>query len=627
MKLQLNAMNVKKFRNITNTVLQFGSNLNIISGQNGVGKSNLLSLIAAGTGMAIGCFAADLSKTDAAFQPDFMDYFVINANLEKSIEPFHDYQVFADYVNSDNPNDHFSKFLRFKDDSNQQLASKKSRPVRVVPTTILLNEKLEKVSFVKDAQEFSRQKKISYEGRLKIPTQYLSISRLIPRGELPIESSKIAKASNYVTSGEAKKYQSWYNKVIPNSIEHAQPFKTDKGGFTQTVDELPTKSTLKSISVGQDSLSKIISALINFDIIKDDPNYHGGILCIDEFDISLHPDAQNRLLSLLERLSRELKVQIFLTTHSLTAIKKFFQMRKNLGKQHQNELGFIYLQDRAMPHLMHEPSYEKIYADLSVMTTRSHPNIKLYAEDEWTVRLFNMLVETCVSLKLLNKYNSAYIKCIDATFGKSNLIKLSQSDENFQKSILILDGDANYSDKNNYSKGDFILGKKKWPTFGNVSYYSNIVTLPFPFSPEGFIYYLANFYCTKVDDLTIRDFWISAEENVPFTRQMIDEKLLLPRQIVENLGNRLNTDFLKGKDSDAKRKMQLNDEAITALGGYNNLGKHDRMKILCDIVDDSHMCEHFYSSNSDRLEMLKDFAKKLDDAYITCQTKLLAKQI
>ena len=44
------------------------------------------------------------------------------------------------------------------------------------------------------------------------------------------------------------------------------------------------------------------------------------LLCIDEIEVSLHPDTQINLLDLIDRLSEELKIQVVLSTHSLTVL-------------------------------------------------------------------------------------------------------------------------------------------------------------------------------------------------------------------------------------------------------------------------------------------------------------------
>ena len=66
---------------------------------------------------------------------------------------------------------------------------------------------------------------------------------------------------------------------------------------------MPLNKTLpETQSVGQDNIGYIVSALVDFYLHKKrTENYNGGILCIDEIDASLHPNAQLRLFDLLAK--------------------------------------------------------------------------------------------------------------------------------------------------------------------------------------------------------------------------------------------------------------------------------------------------------------------------------------
>ena len=62
-----------------------------------------------------------------------------------------------------------------------------------------------------------------------------------------------------------------------------------------------------SQSVGQDNIGNIVSALVDIYILSKQPDYNGAIICVDEIEVSLHPDTQLRLLSLFNKLSGELE--------------------------------------------------------------------------------------------------------------------------------------------------------------------------------------------------------------------------------------------------------------------------------------------------------------------------------
>ncbi|KAA8788083.1 ATP-binding protein, partial [Lactobacillus crispatus] len=76
---------------------------------------------------------------------------------------------------------------------------------------------------------------------------------------------------------------------------------------------------------------QIIEAVLSFEMLKKQlgKSYIGGILAIDEIDATLHPAAQNRLIDWLLKKSKELKLQIVFTTHSLTLLEHLSHIQKN----------------------------------------------------------------------------------------------------------------------------------------------------------------------------------------------------------------------------------------------------------------------------------------------------------
>ena len=125
---------------------------------------------------------------------------------------------------------------------------------------------------------------------------------------------------------------------------------------------MPLNKTLpETQSVGQDNIGYIVSALVDFYLHKQKTeNYNGGILCIDEIDASLHPNAQLRLFDLLDRLSEELELQIFVTTHSLTILKKIIKKQSRSSEDYR----LVYFVDPELPRLSSIEHYADIKSDM-----------------------------------------------------------------------------------------------------------------------------------------------------------------------------------------------------------------------------------------------------------------------
>ena len=88
MRFVIKKFEISNFRNFRNIEFVLGNRITVISGQNGVGKSNLLSLIASGSGVT------RKSILGSNFQPEFYDFFNIDPQ-----EKFKEYQLFLYYDN------------------------------------------------------------------------------------------------------------------------------------------------------------------------------------------------------------------------------------------------------------------------------------------------------------------------------------------------------------------------------------------------------------------------------------------------------------------------------------------------------------------------------------------------
>lgn len=259
--------------------------------------------------------------------------------------------------------------------------------------------------------------------------------------------------------------------MLNNSILEQDPQMTNvrknstSTSSTGSIDEHIEHTSSDSISVGQDSLTHIITSLIGFDFITSQKSYTGGILCIDEFDISLHPAAQIELLNLLDELSDKLNIQIFLTTHSLTAIKELVNLQK---RGNSDDYNIIYLKDREHPIITEHNDYYAVKADMYLESSVMKPKVKVYFEDETTLRFFKIMLNAAIDLGALdsNDYPKNSVQEIAGHLGKSILRWLPTVDDNFKHSTLVLDGDALYSDNQTFNKNNYIRGVSELPEPG-----------------------------------------------------------------------------------------------------------------------------------------------------------------
>ena len=383
---------IENFRNFKDVSFDLGRKITVLSGQNGVGKSNLLSLIASGSGLN------KKSVLGSNFQPEFYDFF----NVDKD-EDFENYKLYLTYV-EENGKTALTKRLSFKNDT------KNGRGIRIIPRTS--NIYIEDCT-IKGAEEKAKMEyDVGGAARVRIPTIYLSLSRLYPLGECKdtVKIIEMRKNNSLYLKEADKKYKYWYNAVIPNSIENeAVLTKVEKNACSRASLHMDINNTpTLSQSIGQDNLGNIISALVDIYMLSLDKDYKGALLCIDEIDVSLHPDTQIRLLDLFNKLSKELNIQFVLSTHSLTILKEVLKKEKRNNQDYK----IVYLKDPSTPYVTNSKSYELLKADMFGSLSFQRPKVKIYFEDEIGKMLFEMLMKAFENIHhaVKNKYENPILR-------------------------------------------------------------------------------------------------------------------------------------------------------------------------------------------------------------------------
>lgn len=546
---------IENFRNFKEVSFELGRKITVISGQNGVGKSNLLSLIASGSGLS------KKSVLGSNFQPEFYDFFNVDGN-----EDFENYKLYLTYIKNDGTTA-LTKRLSFKDDT------KTERGIRIIPRTT--NIKMENCTL----KQAENKAKIEYDvggaARVRIPTIYLSLSRLYPLGERKdtVKITEIRKKNLFYQKKADEKYKAWYNAVIPNSIKsEATLSKVEKSACSRASLHMDINNTpTLSQSIGQDNLGNIISALVDIYILSLDDEYNGALLCVDEIDVSLHPDTQIRLLDLFVQLSEELNIQFVLSTHSLTILKE------TLKKEKKDSTNFkvVYLKNPSAPYVTDRKTYELLKSDMFGSLSFQRPKVKIYFEDEIGNNLFELLMVAFDNIyNIIEKEgdvenpvlrNSSDVRDfaeindrihslggmlhfldntrqISTMLGCEELFKINNADEYFKRVIFILDGDARYKDptqkpkikdylEQKYDQHKLLLNDRNHP--------QNICFLPDYFAPESFLYSIIYKISTK--PMEHLSFWRGLDSNET-TALYTSEKII---SMFSNLTDEYNNDDLK----------------------------------------------------------------------------------
>ena len=607
MGLKLAKMEIEYFRSFHDVQFDVGRKITAISGQNGVGKSNIASLIASGSGLS------KKGELGSNFQPEFSDFF----NVE-STENFTEYKLFLTYK-EDGREGTVLKRLSFKDDTAT------NRGIRIIPRTS--NRDMTGVGS-KEAERMAKDTfGVGGAARVPIPTIYLSISRLYPLGERrETVTIKEIKKTNRLYQNEADaKFREWYNAVIPGSIKRDASLSiiekktSSRSSLHMDMERTPTLSQ----SVGQDNIGNIISALVDIYLLSKQEDYAGAILCIDEVEVSLHPDTQLHLLSLLDKLADELDIQFVVSTHSLTILKEL------LKKQSRNpeDYSVVYLKNPSAPMITKHNTYEMLKADLLGRTTFDFPKTKIYFEDEVGQHVFHMLVSSlryqCIALKSGNGLrgidevsNSGKLQAelerlerfsgilpdlqeIVMHLGCETLLTMSVQDQMyFQRVLFLLDGDARYKDPAQKPRIRDYLDEKYDSTGKNDRNHPvNTCFLPEHFAPESYLYGIIYQLANHENDHSV--FWRTLDDS--------EETALYTATKIRNMFSGLPTEF-------------DNDDLKTIFKPYQPDAENSE---IWQFIDKSHMLDYYYSDYRNVGELIKFFSE-FEKSYGIAHAKTIA---
>lgn len=407
----------RPFRMFRNLEVPISERLTVIAGHNGSGKSTLLGLIANGSELK-----STFGKTlfNRVFQAQLHELFYLDEE--------------RDYVEKRNEKPSFE--LHYENGSSIPLVktcnvSKHSDKKK--------SEKRLKVVPRGSAEGWD----VGNEAKVPIPTLFLSMSRMLPVGEF--FDALNAQLAKKLDDADRQYIREKFSQIIPHKVSDSSNITKHELAGTTKRSLLPEfDHSSRTISLGQDSLSSIITALASFKHLQRTwPDYPGGILLIDEIDAVFHPKAQVKMIQLLKKEAKELKLQIIMTSHSLTIIKEVLAISDETARGGKNVDSVVYIEDVISPHLMEHVSYENIKRDmfnLFPIQKEKRPQIKIYFEDEEAKWIFSEVLKAAgLDLSALYQYDFVLVA---AKLGCNNLKQLLQQDDYFKEIIVVFDGDV-----------------------------------------------------------------------------------------------------------------------------------------------------------------------------------------
>lgn len=418
-KVQVKSLTFGKppFRKLGNINIDFADRLTIIAGHNGIGKSTILGLVANTFGIT------ERGNPKSYFGETF------SANIERIVylaldevdkiqKDLASAPVVTAYVNGTEVKKRCSMTRRSV-----------WKRARVVPRTI----------------EKSEEDTVGQDAKIPLPTIYLGMRRLASAGEA--DEKEVASSKLDMHPEDSALMVAFVSSVIHGTeLNTDVTHQTIKGSKKKTAQPGYTQHDALAVSMGQDSLGSMATALASFNQLKREKGdmYTGGLLVIDEMDVGFHPHAIERLAKSLKTYANQLDLQIIATTHS----PRLIQAVHPDGDGNANAPDkVIYLLDTKFPRLADDQSLRAMLNDMAMTpdakkpTKKMKPALAVYFEDDEAEQFCSRLIPSAKKATLSKKYGIR-IHLIPLGIGGSHLVKLPEKDPLFLDRVLIVDADT-----------------------------------------------------------------------------------------------------------------------------------------------------------------------------------------
>ena len=409
---KIKRINIKSFRGLKDIDLSIGDNITLISGRNGTCKSTILGIIAQ-------CFSfyIDYTQKDESGKFLLLPYktlsgkrFISYATEHFRLSEKHDLTGTMDI----NIEVYDAVNQIYLDKLQLRLTQEKNKNGILTPRSRIRNNQ-------------------NTDRAITHPVIYLGLKRMFPISERKYEEKENAE----FIKNNINDFLKDNNNILIKSSRQV----TTTLGIVNSIVAYSDDYDHQSVSVGEDNIGQILQAIYSFKKLKKDmgDKYKGGVLLIDEIDASLFCAAQIRLMGLLERYSKELQLQIILTSHSVDIMERIYKSSRRKGQENNFK---VYYLTNAYGKIQLLEDIEKMKADIKdcipeeLMINSPTVKVNVYTEDQ---EARDFLIRLCKNSDIkqdLNILDELYIGCKNyKQFIKYNIPEFTK------KSLIILDGD------------------------------------------------------------------------------------------------------------------------------------------------------------------------------------------
>lgn len=282
------------------------------------------------------------------------------------------------------------------------------------------------------------------DAKVPLPTMFLGMVRMLPVGESPDKRVQNAVAEAWHPDDETFMLNV-VKSVIPGAGAMTGSIAVNRVTHTRKLSTHPAYPYgPRSVSLGQDSLGAIVTALASFHRIKRalGADYNGGLLVIDELDAGFHPHAIGTLVKELRKAADDLNLQIVATTHSTRLIEAIHP--EGPSKAVKGKDSVVYLRNTRSPEYNPDMGLADILQDMDLVpptTKPKPPEIKVYFEDDEACEVFKLVTRREL-LKQIETALNVKIKPMPLGIGCSSLAMLPEKDAYFKTVVLAVDADG-----------------------------------------------------------------------------------------------------------------------------------------------------------------------------------------
>lgn len=418
-KVQVKSLTFGKppFRKLGNINIEFADRLTLIAGHNGIGKSTILGLVANTFGMT------DRSGPKSYFGEPFY------ANIERIV-----YLALAEVAEAQ------------KDPTAAPVVTANANGTEIKKRCSMTHRSVwKRARVVPRTVDKAGDDTVGQDAKIPLPTIYLGMRRLASAGEA--DEKEVASSELDMHPYDRTLMMDFVGSVIHGTeLNTNVTHQTIKGSKKKTAQPGYAQHDALAVSMGQDSLGSMATALASFNQLKRDmgETYPGGLLVIDEMDVGFHPHAIERLAKSLKTYAKQLDLQIIATTHSPRLIEAVHPDGDGNANAPDK---VIYLLDTKYPRLADDQSLRAMLSDMAMTPDAKKPNKKVkptlavYFEDDEAAQFCASLIPAAKKTALSKKYG-VRINWIALGIGGSHLVKLPEKDPLFLDRVLVVDADT-----------------------------------------------------------------------------------------------------------------------------------------------------------------------------------------